>query len=71
MPPPQFLAEQLTLSQPGGQIMPTTVLQAPPTDFQTLRRPCIFIISTKLSCEKYNGILENRFCERVISVKRF
>ena len=23
---PQFLAEQLTLSQPGGQIMPTTVL---------------------------------------------
>ena len=25
----QFLAEQLTLSQPGGQIMPTTVLQAP------------------------------------------
>ena len=32
---PQFLAEQLTLSQPGGgeQIMPTTVLQAPPPDF--------------------------------------
>ena len=29
-PPPQFLSEQLTLSQPGGQIMPTTVLQAPP-----------------------------------------
>ena len=27
---PQFLAEQLTLSQPGGQIMPTTVLRAPP-----------------------------------------
>ena len=25
----QFLAKQLTLSQPGGQIMPTTVLQAP------------------------------------------
>ena len=38
--PPQFLAKQLTLSQPGGQIMPTTVIQAPP-DFQTLRRPCI------------------------------
>ena len=35
---PQFLAKQLTLSQPGGQIMPTTVIQAPP-DFQTLRRP--------------------------------
>jgi hypothetical protein len=24
-----FLAKQLTLSQPGGQIIPTTVLQAP------------------------------------------
>ena len=30
-----ILAEQLTLSQPGGQIMPTAVLQAPPPpDFQ-------------------------------------
>ena len=38
---PDFLAEQLTLSQPGGQIMPTTVLQALP-DFQTLRRPCLY-----------------------------
>ena len=37
--PPQFLAEQLTLSQPGGQIMPTTVLRASPPDFQILRRP--------------------------------
>ena len=27
--PPQYLAEQLTLSQPGREIMPTTVLQAP------------------------------------------
>ena len=36
---PQFLAKQLTLSQPGGQIMPNTVLRAPP-DFQTLRQPC-------------------------------
>ena len=33
--PPQCLAEQLTLSQPGGQIMPTTVLQAP-----QIFRPC-------------------------------
>ena len=32
---PQFLAEQLTLSQPGGQIMPTTVLRAP-----RIFRPC-------------------------------
>jgi hypothetical protein len=27
---PQILADQLTLSQPGGLIMPTTVLPAPP-----------------------------------------
>ena len=34
--PPQFLAEQLTLSQPGGQTMPTTVIQAPPPGFSDL-----------------------------------
>jgi hypothetical protein len=34
---PQFSAKKLTLSQPGGQIIPTTVLLAP-LDFQTLRR---------------------------------
>jgi hypothetical protein len=34
--PPQCLAKQLTLSQPGG---PATVLRAP-QNFQTLRRPC-------------------------------
>ena len=39
---PSFLAKQLTLSQPGGQIMATTVIQAPP-DFQTLRRAWINI----------------------------
>ena len=27
---PQFLAKQVTLSKLGGQIMPTTVLRAPP-----------------------------------------
>ena len=32
----QFLAKQLTLSQPGGQIMPTTVIQARAWIF----RPC-------------------------------
>ena len=36
--PPQFLADQLILSQPGGAHYPHPVLQAPP-DFQTLRRP--------------------------------
>ena len=33
--PPQFLAKQLILSQPEGQIMPTTVLRAP-----RIFRPC-------------------------------
>ena len=37
--PPQILADQLTLSQPGGLIMPTTVLPAPP-DFGPLLHPC-------------------------------
>ena len=32
---PQFLKDQLTLSQPGGLIMPTTVLPAP-----QIFRPC-------------------------------
>ena len=32
---PQFLDKQLSLSQPGGQIIPTTVLGAP-----TLQQPC-------------------------------
>ena len=34
-PPPNFLPETLTLSQPGGQIMPTSVLRAP-----RIFRPC-------------------------------
>ena len=36
--PPHFLADQLTLSQPGGAHYPHPVLRAPP-DFQILRRP--------------------------------
>ena len=38
---PQILAKELTLSQPGGHIIPTTVLQVPP-DFQTLRQTCYY-----------------------------
>ena len=38
-PPPQILADQLNLSQPGGHIMPTTLLRAPPPpDFETFLR---------------------------------
>ena len=39
---PQILADQLTLSQLGGQIMPTKLLLAP-TDFKTFRRPWTII----------------------------
>ena len=46
--PPQFLAKQLTLSQPGGLIMPTTVLRAPSPDSQTLRRPCHVLVNSKI-----------------------
>ena len=38
--PPQILADQLTLSLPGGQIIVTTLLLAP-TDFQTFLWPCL------------------------------
>ena len=39
-PLPTFLADQLTLSQPGGHIIPTHYCKPPPpSDFQTLRRP--------------------------------
>ena len=31
--PPQFLTDQLTLSQPGGLIMPTILEHAPPRNF--------------------------------------
>ena len=37
--PLQVLVATVTLSQPEGQIMPTTLLLAPP-DFQTILRPC-------------------------------
>ena len=37
-PPPQILADQLTLFRPGEQIMPTTLL-LDPSYFQTLLRP--------------------------------
>ena len=40
---PQFLADQLTLSRPGGAHYPHPVLHAPP-DFQTLRHACKLIV---------------------------
>ena len=54
--PPHFLADQLTLSQPGGAHYPHPVLCAPP-DFQTLRRPCGMDMKLKLK-ENFNATLE-------------
>ena len=42
-PPPQFLAEQLTLSQPGGQIMPTVKCTEYPPGFSDLPTALMFI----------------------------
>ena len=50
---PHFLADQLTLSQPGGAHYPHPVLRAPP-DFQTLRRPCI--IFQKITVWPHRGL---------------
>ena len=55
---PQFLAKQLTLSQPGLQIMPTTVIQAPP-DFQTLRRPWHVILVIQIKSEQLKLQIES------------
>ena len=56
--PPQFLADQLTLSQPGGVHYPHPVLQAPP-DFQTLRRTWYSISKLqaegKMEMDELNG----------------
>ena len=36
---PQYLADQQTLSRPGGHIIPTQYYLLAPQEFQTLRRP--------------------------------
>ena len=47
----QILAHQLTLPQPGGQIMPTPLLPVPP-EFQTLLRPRLHFLQTISFCCK-------------------
>ena len=42
----RVLADQLTLSQPGGHIIPTSLLRALP-DIQTLRRHCVVCSQTR------------------------
>ena len=67
----QCLAEQLTLSQPGGQIMTTTILRAPP-DFGTLQRPSTkstyFNIVPTLQNKMSNLWLNQQMCE-IINIK--
>ena len=40
--PPQFLADQLTLSQPGGHILPTQYYE-PPQIFRPCDGPVVYI----------------------------
>ena len=61
---PQILADQLTLSQPGGQIMPTYLLMAPP-NFQTFRRPCR---STTTTNKDQIGSVRNTRCSECLQI---
>ena len=40
----EFIAKQLTLSQPGGRLYLPQYYHAPPPDFQTLRRAWINLV---------------------------
>ena len=55
---------QLTLSQPGGQIMPTYLLMAPP-NFQTFRRPCR---STTTTNKDQIGSVRNTRCSECLQI---
>ena len=44
-----ILADRLTLSQPKGQVMPTTLLLAPP-DFQTFPQLCKVHKTAHVTC---------------------
>ena len=61
-PPPQFLADQLTLSRPRGAHYPHPVLLAPP-DFQTLRHACSVHESQERVCQSTVDTLTP--CEQV------
>ena len=57
-PSPQILADQLSLCQLGVQIMPTTLILAPPPpDFRTFLRPCILC---KLTTNLFQGSHETQ-----------
>ena len=52
--PPHFLADQLILSQPGWQIMSTTLLCALP-DFQTFLRSCtVYSVHSSNNTDHYS-----------------
>ena len=64
--PPHFLADQLTLSQPGGAHYLHPVLCAPP-DFQNLRRPWTCILPFIWRCMwKRIWCLRRPLCRRKI-----
>ena len=45
---PPILADQLTLSQPGGHIMPTTLLMPPSPDSYTFLRPWMSLVEKRI-----------------------
>ena len=55
---PRFWAKQLTLSQPGGQNIPTTVLRAP-LAFQTLWQALADLARFGIERQNLGGFLEN------------
>ena len=64
--PIQFLAEKLTLSQPGGHIMPNTLLRAP-SDFQTLRRHCILYRTYTRHCP-FRGVFSTAIAPTIFDI---
>ena len=67
---PQFLADQLTLSQPGGHIMPTTLLRATP-DIQTLRQPYSDLAKLKSGQISVFEVGGSFFLDPILSRKAF
>ena len=57
---PEILADQLTLSQPGEQIMPTPLLRAPPRIFRPCDGPALLlgksVVSAYLLASESAGI---------------
>ena len=68
--PPHFLADQLTLSQPGRAHYPHQVLRATP-DFQTLQRPCYYTSHYDFILTQTKKIIQIRKNSQISKVKIF